>query len=296
MKQQRTLIVLVVAIVTAGIAAFAVFQAIKRMPVREVEVNSVPVVVASRTIQVGERLTADDVRLVAWPQKNQVPGAFADPKTVINRGVIETLGENEPITNRKVAGPEDGAGLPPVIPPGMRAIAVRVNEVISVAGYALAGTRVDVLVSVTDDGNPANGKSEPMARTVVSNVLVLSGGANVDTEETKKGAAQKNNVVTLAVFPEDAERIVLATNEGKLSLALRNPMDVDPTKTPGIKLAKLMQGPSGAEPVVVDPVKRKVAPRRIAAVAPPPVAAPPPPPVYKVETIRAAKRTEEVVD
>jgi pilus assembly protein CpaB len=291
MKQQRTMIVLGVALVAAGVAAFAVFQAIQRMPVRQVEVNSVPVVVASRTLQVGERLTRDDVRLVAWPAKNQVPGAFADPKTVIDRGVIETVGENEPITNRKVAGAEQGAGLPPVIPPGMRAVSVRVNDVVGVAGWVLAGTRVDVLVSVNDDGT--GGRKEAMARVVVSNVMVLSAGQNVNTEETKQGAAQKVAVVTLAVLPEDAERVVLATNEGKISLALRNPMDVDPTKTPGIKLVRLMQGP-GAEPVVVDPVIRKVAPRpRPVVVA---AAPPPPPPVYKVETIKAGKKSEGVLD
>jgi pilus assembly protein CpaB len=293
MKQQRTLIVLAVAVVTAGIAAFAVFQAIQRRPVREVEVGTTPVVVATRVLQVGTRLTPDDVRVAAWPVKSQVPGAFADLKTVLDRGVIETIGENEPITGRKVAGPESGAGLPPVIPPGMRAVSVRVNEVVGVAGYVMAGTRVDVLVSAQSDGTGSG--REPMARTVVSNVMVLTNGTNVDTEESRQGQAQLARVVTLAVLPEDAERIVLATNEGKISLALRNPMDVEPTKTPGIKMAALMRGP-GVEPVVVDPVVRRVAPRRIPTPAPAVTLAPPPPPVYKVETIRAGKATEQVVE
>jgi pilus assembly protein CpaB len=294
MKQHRTLIVLTVAVVTAGIAAFAVYQAIQRMPVKQVEVASVPVVVASKVITVGEVVTADDVRVVAWPAKNQVPGAFADPKDVINRGVVETLIENEPITAGKVASLGAGAGLPPIIPQGMRAMSVRVNEVVGVAGWVVPGTRVDVLVSLNDDGNRDNGRDEPMARTVVSNVQVLSAGINLNTEEARKGENIQTTVVTVAVLPLDAERIALAATEGKIVLALRNPEDIDPTLTPGIKLAALMRGP-GPEPVVVDPVRRIVKPRPVVVQAPP-VEAPAPPPVKKVETIRAAKRTEEVID
>jgi len=295
MKQQRTLIVLLVALITAGIATFAVFQAIKQMPVREVEVGTVPVVVASRNIPVGTLLNADDLRVSPWPVKSQVPGSFADPKDVINRGVIETIGENEPLTTRKLAGKESGAGMPPMIPPGMRAISVRVNDVIGVAGFAVPGTRVDVLVSVSDPRD-GSGRSEPMARTVVSNVTVLTAGTRYDQEESKQGGkpGQQQSVVTLAVLPLDGERIALAQSEGKLSLALRNPLDVDPTQTTGIKLPALMRG-TGPEPVVVDPVRRKMAPRPatpqpVAAAAPAPQSPP------KVEMIRAAKRSEEVVD
>ncbi|HEX5109968.1 MAG TPA: Flp pilus assembly protein CpaB [Vicinamibacterales bacterium] len=298
MKQQRTVVVLVVALVTAGIATFAVFQAIKRMPVREVVVDTVPVVVASRNIPVGTLINADDLRVASWPAKNQVPGSFADPKDVLNRGVIETIGENEPLTTRKLAGKESGAGLPPMIPPGMRAISVRVNDVVGVAGFVVPGTRVDVLVTVNDPGDE-NRKQEPMSRTVVSNVQVLTQGTRYDQEESKQGGkpAQPQAVVTLAVLPLDGERIALAQNKGQISLALRNPLDVDPTVTPGVRLPALMRGP-GPEPVVVEPVTRRVAPRP-APKAPAVVAAPAPPPPpapYKVETIRAAKRSEEVVD
>ena len=292
MKQSRTMVVLAVAVVTAGLAAFAVYTAIQNMPVREVEVASTPVVVASKTVPVGTRLTTDDLRVVAWPARSPVPGAYADPKEVIDRGVIETIAENEPITSRKVASRESGAGLPPVIPSGMRAISVRVNEVVGVAGFVLPGTRVDVLVSVDDDGDKA--AQEPMARTVVSNVMVLTSGTKYDQEQAKTGTPERATVVTLAVTPEDGERIVLASAEGQISLALRNPLDVDPTDTQGIKLAALMRG-GAAPPPVVDVVRRRVVP----APKPAPVAAltpPPAPSIYKVETIRAAKRTEEVVN
>jgi pilus assembly protein CpaB len=300
MKQQRTLIVLIVAVATAGIAAYAVFQAIQNRPVREVEVGSVPVVVASRTVQAGVALTTDDLRIVSWPARSQVTGSYADPKDVINRGAIQTINENEPITNRNIASPESGAGLHPMIPQGMRAYSVRINEVIGVAGFTVPGTRVDVIVSVRDNGNTGTTRSEPMARTVVSNVQVLTAGTRYDQEESKQGGTPKqSNVVTLAVLPEEAERVALAAAEGEISLALRNPLDVDPTETPGVKLPALMRGP-GPEPVVVNTTPRRVAPRPAPVVAvappPPPPAAPPARSVITVETIRAAKRTEEVID
>ena len=288
MKQQRTLIVLVVAVIAAGVAAYGVYAAVQSMPVREVEVGSIPVVVASEPIPVGTRLTTDQLRVAAWPAKNPVPGAFSDPKQAVDRGVISTIAENEPITAFKVAGPESGSGLPPVIPEGMRAMSIRVNEIVGVAGFVVPGTHVDIVLSV---GNPgaAHG-TEPMARTVVSNVLVLTAGTRFDRQEGKNGEPQRSSVVTLAVLPEDGERIALASTQGSLSLALRNPADAEPTKTPGMKLSVLMRGPGG-QPVIEQRENRAVAVRpRVVPVIPPP------PPVYRVEAIRAAKRSEEVID
>jgi pilus assembly protein CpaB len=132
-----------------------------------------------------------------------------------------------------------------------------------------------------------------MARTVVSNVLVLTAGTRYDRQDPKNTQPQPTSVVTLAVIPEDGERIALASQSGSISLALRNPVDVDPTKTAGIRLAALMKAP-GDQPVIdVKENRAVVRPRIIQQV----VAPPPPvvPAVYRVETIRAAKRTEEVV-
>ena len=288
MKQHRTLIVMTVAVATAALAAFGVYQAVQRMPLRKVEMETVPVVVATRAIPVGTRLTTDDLKVVAWPAKAQLPGAFSNVPAVVDRGVIAPIGLNEPVTATRVAGPEAGAGLPPLIPAGMRAISVRVNDVVGVAGFVLPGTRVDVLVAVDDDGDETN-KKEPMARTVVSNVQVLTSGTRFDQVEAKEGKAQKTSVVTLAVLPEDGERIALAANEGELSLVLRNPLDVDPAETKGIKLASLMKG-TGPEPVLDAPKRKMVAAKKVVAEP-----APQAPQVYKVEAIRAAKRTEEAV-
>ena len=286
MKKNRTVIVMALAALMAGIAAYGVYRAIQGLPVREVEVANVEVVVASQRLPVGTRLTADHLRLVAWPERNPVAGAVSDPSEIIDRGVIVTIAENEPVTTRKIAGPEAGAGLPPIIPEGMRAISVRVNEVIGVAGFVLPGTRVDVLATVNNPGQVGSGPPEPMSRTVVSNVEVLTAGTRYDQEEALDGQAVRSTVATLAVLPEDGERIALAASNGTISLALRNPMDVEPTETEGIRLAALMRG-TGPEPVL-DPVRRRVVPRRPAT--------PQPPPVYMVETIRAAQRSQEEID
>ena len=283
-RHHRTLVVVVVAVLTAGLASFAVYRAVQQIPVREVEVASMQVVVATEPLPVGTRLHSGHLRIVPWPSRNPVKGSFSEGTPLINRGVIAPIGENEPITETKIAPLEAGAGLPPVIPAGMRAISVRVNEVIGVAGFAVPGSRVDVLVTVDSQG--AN--DEPMTRTVVSYVQVLTAGTKYDQEKSKDGKPIPTSVVTLMVLPEDAERIALASNEGKITLALRNPLDVETPDTKGVRLANLMRG-TAPEPVI-DPVKHKVVARK-----PKPEPAPAPPPVYTVETIRAAKRGAEVV-
>jgi pilus assembly protein CpaB len=289
------MIVMGIAVFTAALASFGVYSAIKRMPVRQVEVGTVNVVVAAEPLLVGTQLRREQLKVVPWPQRAQVPGSFADPNDVIDRGVIETIGMNEPITTRKVASKDQGAGLSPIIPQGMRAMSVRVNDVIGVAGYVVPGTHVDLVVTVRDDSGA--GRTEPMSRTVVSNILVLTAGTRYDTEKGKDGKPQPTTVVTFAVLPDDAERIALAQSEGKLSLALRNPMDVEETKTSGVKMAALMHGGAAPQPAVNPDTHKAARPKK--APAPVPVAAPPTPPapqIYRVEAIRGAKRTEEVVN
>lgn len=282
-RQHRTLIVMTVAVATAALASFGVYRAIQRMPVRQVEVASSYVVVAAQPIPVGTRLDPHHLKVVAWPARSPVKGSFSDVDKLVDRGVIAPIAENEPVTETKVASREAGAGLPPIIPAGMRAISVRVNDVVGVAGFVVPGTRVDVVVTVKDSEKDRN---EPMSRTVVSNVQVLTAGTKYDQDKSTKDAKPiPTSVVTVMVLPEDAERIALASNEGKITLVLRNPLDVAPTDTRGIRLASLMRG-NGPEPVI-DPVRHKVIAKQPAPS--------PEPSVYRVETIRAAKRGSEVV-
>src|SRR5262245_25997830 len=173
----------------------------------------------------------------------------------------------------------------------MRAMSVKVDEVIGVAGFVVPGTRVDLVVTLRGSGQT----QESMARTVASNVLVLAAGTKFDQEQAKDGKAQPSTVVTLAVSPSDAERVALASSEGKISLALRNPLDVAPTERTGVHVGSLRFGTDA--PVRPEPPKAQPPTHRpIAAVAPAPVAAPAAAPkIYTVEAIRGAKRTEESV-
>jgi len=178
--------------------------------------------------------------------------------------------------------------LSPAIKPGMRAISIRVNEVIGVAGFVVPGSRVDI---VTILKGVAGGDPFPFSRVVVSNVTVLSAGTRYDQEDARTNAnAIRSTVVTLMVSPLDADRIALAQSTGELMLTLRHPLDADPTADArGIRMAAMFAG----EEVAPKPAPTGL--RRVAAPLPPP---PPPPPVvkaYTVETIRAAKRSEETL-
>src|SRR5688572_5695129 len=121
-RQHRTALVFGLAAVMASVASFAVYRAIQRMPVRQVEVASAYVVIAAEEVPLGTMLEAKHLRAVAWPSRNPVEGAVADPQTLIGRGAIVPIGKNEPVTLTKVAAPGAGSGLPPIIPAGMRAI------------------------------------------------------------------------------------------------------------------------------------------------------------------------------
>jgi pilus assembly protein CpaB len=283
----RTLLVLAIAVGVAAFASLSIYKVVQRIPERQVEVATVHAVVAAKSMPMGTLLTADDVKLVGWPAKTPLSGGFSDEKAVMNRGLIAAVEQNEPITDSKLAPVGVGGGLPPSIPTGMRAISVKVNEVIGVAGFVVPGTRVDVVVTV--QRQTQQGAQDSMSRIVVTGVQVLTAGTKI--EQAKKDSEPiPSSVVTLLVTPEDAEKIALASNEGHITLTLRNPVDTKPTETQGVKMANLMGAPE--PPAVVKLVKNQ----RV-AVAPKPVVEekPAPPPQYTVETIRAAKRTEEVV-
>jgi len=292
-RTTRTLVVMAVATLMAGIASLGVYAAVKSIPVREVEVAHTFVAVAARNLPTGSRITEEDVKLVAWPARNPISGAFSEVKPILDRGLVAAVGENEPFTETKLAPLGSGAGLPPSIPPGMRAMSVKVDEVIGVAGFVVPGTRVDLVVTLRGAGQT----EESMSRTVASNVLVLTAGTKFDQEQAKDGKALPSTVVTLAVSPSDAERVALASSEGKISLALRNPLDVAPTETAGVHVGTLRLG-MGSAPRPEPATAKPAAARRPMAFVPPPPASPAPvpaPKIYTVEAIRAAKRTEESV-
>ena len=284
-RTTRTFVVVAIAIAVAALASFGVYRAIQRMPVREVEVRSLYQVVAALDLPMGTMITKDHVKLVAWPASSPVPKGFTSVESVLNRGLISSIVANEPLTESKLAPLAAGAGLPPSITEGMRAVSVKVNEVIGVAGFVVPGTHVDVMVTLKRDN-----ERDSMTRVVVSDVQVLTAGTRYDQEKAKDGQPIQTSVVTLLVTPPDAERVALAASEGSIMLTLRNPMDRKPTDTMGIRTGALLGAAPAPQPVV-----KTVANRRIATPAPVPVAAAPVAKIYTVEAIRAAKRSEEVV-
>src|SRR5688572_513904 len=181
-RRNRTLLVLLFAVALAAAATYGVFRMIRGIPVREVEVATKHVAIAAEDLPLGTRLTKDLVKLTAWPAGRPLDGSFASIEEVLGRGVIQPVAANEPLTERKLAPMEAGAGLPPSIPPGMRALSVRVNDVIGVAGFTVPGTRVDLVVTLRQSQN-----QDSMSRTVVSNVQVLTAGTLYDQEAAKDG-------------------------------------------------------------------------------------------------------------
>jgi pilus assembly protein CpaB len=285
-RRFRHVIVVGVAVLTAALASLGVYLTLKRMPVREVEVARTFVVVAARALPTGVRLSAADLKIVPWPASAMVPGGFGKVEDVVDRGLLSSVVENEPLVDAKLAPRNAGAGLSSAIPAGMRAMSVKVNDVIGVAGFLDPGTRVDLMVTIRR-------KDDSTSRTVASNLQVLTSGTRGDQQRPKEGKASTASaaVVTLLVSPEDAERIALAQAEGQIMLSLRNPLDTEQTASSGVRTAALFGQAAEPEPVVkAVSVRRAPPPPPVAAVAPPP-----PPKIYTVEAIRAAKRSEEVV-
>jgi len=280
----RVFMVFVLAVTAGGALAFGTYNFMQRAPARTVTIPTRPVVVAAADLDVGAELTREEIRIIDWPANAVPAGAFSDPKDVIGRGIVLPVIQNEPILPMKLASPEAGAGLPPAIPPGLRAVSVRVNEVIGVAGYVLPGTRVDVVATV----NPSGQGGDITSKVVLTNVQVLAAGTKID-RETDKNKPIPVSVVTLLVDPEEAERLTLASTEGKIQLALRNPLDKATPSTHGIRPAALLGFTAPAQRAAV---RTKLA---SGAVAPSNAVVSSIPDMPTVEIIRGDKRTHEAV-
>jgi pilus assembly protein CpaB len=246
------------------------------------------IVVASQTVVVGARLTETDLRMAPWPRAVPLEGSFQKISDVVDRGVIVSMVANEPILSSKLAAEGVGGGLTATIPEGMRAVSVAVNDVIGVAGFVLPGSRVDIILS----GSPTEKNAIEISKVILENIQVLAAGQNVTTDNN--GKPQNVQVVTLLVTPEDSQKLALATQDGRIQLALRNPLDLDRANPQAIR-RELLYGASSGTPGLLatpEPAPRPAAPRRaapkptppppapVAVVAPPP---PPPPPPPKLE-------------
>ena len=279
MNRIRLFAVFAIAIVAGGTFAFATYRYVQQRPAASAPPQTTPVVVAAANLDIGAELRREDVRVIDWPAESVPAGSFADPKDVIGRGLIQPVVKNAPILDGVLPPKEAGAGLPPVIPQGMRAVSVRVNDVIGVAGYVLPGNHVDVVATV----DPTDQHPDVTSKVILTNVQVLTAGTKIerDTDQNKPVTV---NVVTLLVDPGQSERLTLASTEGKIQLALRNPLDKTAPQTPGIRPAALLGFAPAARPAATV--------RRVAAAAPAKAELPPPP---TVEIIRGDKRAQEVV-
>jgi pilus assembly protein CpaB len=276
MARMRIFIVLVLAIVAGGVFAFATYNYVQQIPGKTVLIPTTKIAVAGSDLDIGAEITKDSVRLIDWPSNAAPANGISDPNEVIGRGLVMPMIQNEPFLELKLAPKDAGAGLPPAIPPGLRAVSVKVNEVIGVAGYVLPGTHVDVVATV----NPTQNATDVTSKVILTNVLVLAAGTKIEQgEKDKKPIAV--SVVTMLVDPEQAERLTLASTEGKIQLALRNPLDKTTPVTPGIKTKALL----GAQATTPRAIAR---PGTVVPVAGPLD-------LTTVEVIRGDKRAREVV-
>ncbi len=277
MTRTRIFSVSALAIIAGGTLAYGTHDFLQNVPVRTISVRTQPVVTAASALRLGTEVASSDLRVVAWPADSVPHDTFTDPQDIVGRGLMASLVMHEPILESKLAPKGAGAGLPPIIPAGQRAISVRVNEVIGVAGYVLPGTRVDVVATAM----PTSAREDTTSKVVLTNVEVLTAGTRLEKTH-QDPEPQQLTVVTLLVTPEQAERLALASTEGKIQLALRNPLDESAPETPGVRAVSLLRGtPAPPRPVA-----------RTARVERP---APPPPAPLTVEVIRGDQRAIEIV-
>lgn len=241
------------------------------------------VVVAAGELAVGMLIKPDNVKVAQIPKDQFPAGAFARPEEILGRPVVSKILAEEPVFEGRLAERGSGFGLAPVIPMGMRAVSVRVNEVVGVAGFVLPGMRVDVLVTLRPPGNIG-----ARTTTVLQNIIVLSAGEHIQADDG--GKAINVAVVTLLVTPAQAETLTLAGTEGRIQLVLRNGGDEGTQTTPGRQVSDLY-GLQASRPS--RPPAAPKAPAKVAAALPPPP--PPPPPREEITVIRGTSKTIEVL-
>jgi pilus assembly protein CpaB len=280
---KRLLTVVMVAVLVALVITAVFYQITVGRKPSQAEFATKELVVATRELPMGAKITAADVRLMDYPEQAYPAGGFDSIDNVLERSVMQPILINEPVVGGRVTEPGGGVGLTTRIPEGMRAVAVAVNQVSSVSGFILPGSKVDVLLT----GQPLSEEGRATT-TVIENLEVLSTAHKV--EPGADGRPENVPVVNLLVTPEQAELVTLAAAEGRIQLVLRNPNDKEETAgkrdiaraddlfAKGLIRKPLASGsaaPSRPRPVVAAP--------------------PPPPPVHEIEMIRGNQRSVETI-
>jgi pilus assembly protein CpaB len=271
---KRVLVILLSAFAVATACSYLVYRVVgKRLMATQ---NTTRVIVAATDIKLGSVLR--DVDLGTTEMAGTVPkGVMVNRQDVIGRGVISNLYQGEPIMESRLAAAGSGGGLAATISQGMRACAVKVDDVVGVAGFVTAGMRVDVLISGNPPGavNPSEG---PKVKTLLQNIQVLSAGT--DIQKDGDGKPKPVQVVNLLVTPEQAESLSLASNQTHIQLVLRNPLDTQISQPPGTAMANLFAD------------KNAVPPKPRTTVMPRPVSKPAAR-IYLIQVFNGSKRTEE---
>jgi len=242
MKNTRALVMIGISI----LAAFAAVWVASRWIAQEASMKTSRVVVAAQDIPIGSQITAQMLRSVDYPAASVPTGSVQDEKRLVDRVVITTVHKEEPLLLVKLAPEGAKAGLSSIVAKGKRAITVKVNEVVGVAGFALPGNYVDVMVNTQEEGARGNAaKDMTLSKIVLERILVLAVAQETSTDVNKPKVV---SAVTLEVTPEQAEKLDLARSVGTLSLVLRNQGDPDPVTTAGANKSKLLSGASEVAP------------------------------------------------
>jgi pilus assembly protein CpaB len=263
---KRLFSVLIFAFVVAAGASVLVYRLASRMNTSAKQ-ETAQVMLAAHDLPVGTLIGEADLKLGAW-SGSLPPNAVLKKEEAIGRGVVAGIYEGEPILESRLAVRGAGAGLAATIPPGMRAVAVRVNDVVGVAGFVVPGQRVDVLVLGTPPGSSANTSTGTITKTILQNIQVLSAGQNIQKDAEGKPATVQ--VVNLLVTPQQAETLSLISNDMRIQLVLRNPLDNAEVPSSGTAASSVFSG------TAYKPVSSELAPRprAVRTDAPTPVVVP----------------------
>ncbi len=265
MRNTRALMMIALAVILAFGAVFVAARWING----RANNNTGKVAVALVDISLGARVAPDMVRMVDWPSSATPPGAIQDPKLLESRVARASILRGEPVMESKLAPPGTQGGLSAVVADGKRAMTVRVNDVVGVAGFALPGNFVDILVNTQEEGARNNPNRDPnISKIVLERILVLAIAQESSRDDTKPKVV---NAVTLELTPEQTEKLDLARSVGTLSLVLRNQIETTPVNTGGATKTSLLDAkaaPVAAAVKPAAPVRPRPAPRPLAAARP----------------------------
>jgi pilus assembly protein CpaB len=278
MNRTGLIVTFLVAFLIAGAAGLLVLRKLRQTA--RASGSTQVVVAAVHDLEIGTKLTAQDLKTLEWSGGSPPNGFFSDPEKAVGRAVQYPVFKDEVVLEAKLAPVGAGAGLPAVIPEGMRAVSIRVDDVVAVAGFVGPGTKVDVLLT----GNPGT-TSETLTKTILENVQVLAAGPRIQPDA--QGKPEKVNVVTLLCTPEDAAKVTLAASDGRIQLVLRNPTDKLQVEKKAVVRRAALYGEGVPKPLVA----KRPPPKPVAVVVPPPPPPPAEPVKASIEMVRGEKIT-----